>query len=58
MVVLDQTGRGIMEGKMNLSAKSNTHNFTFPSQEAKGLYTVLIVDIFNRVVFSQQLIVE
>jgi hypothetical protein len=58
MAILDQTGRGVMEGKMNLSSKTNTNSFTFPSQEAKGIYMLLIVDIFNRVVYSQQLIVE
>ncbi len=58
MVLVDQTGRGVMQAKMQLGLKSNTNSFTFPSQEAKGVYMVLIMDIFNRTIYSQQLIVE
>ena len=58
MMLLDLTGRAVMEGKMNLGLKSNTNSFTFPSQEAKGTYMVLIVDYFNRTVYSQLLLVQ
>ncbi len=58
MAVLDVTGRAVMEAKMNLGSKSNTNTFNFPSGEAKGIYTVLVVDFFGRTVYSQQLIVE
>jgi hypothetical protein len=58
MMLLDLTGRAVMEGKMNLGLKSNTNSFTFPSQEAKGNYMVLIVDYFNRTVYSQLLLVQ
>ncbi len=58
MVLVDQTGRGVMQAKMQLGLKSNTNSFTFPSQEAKGVYMVLIMDVFNRTIYSQQLIVE
>jgi hypothetical protein len=58
MMVLDLTGRSVMEGKMNLGLKSNTNSFIFPSQEAKGTYMVLIVDYFNRTVYSQLLLVQ
>lgn len=58
MVLVDQTGRGVMQAKIQLGLKSNTNSFTFPSQEAKGVYMVLIMDVFNRTIYSQQLIVE
>lgn len=58
LVVLDVTGRAVMEAKMNLGSKSNTNTFNFPSQEAKGIYSLLVVDYFGRTVYSQQLIVE
>ena len=58
MVLIDVTGRAVMEAKMTLSSKSNTNTFNFPSSEAKGVYSVLVVDYFGRTVYSQQLIVE
>lgn len=58
MLVLDANGKSIMEGKLNVGLKSNTTSFTFPAQHAKGVYFVQIADLFNRTVFSQQLIVE
>ena len=58
MMVLDVLGQPIMEGKMNLGLKSNTNTFNFPSRYAKGVYVIQISDIFNRTVYSQQMIVE
>jgi hypothetical protein len=58
MLLLDVNGKAIMEGKMNLGLKTNTNTFTFPAQNAKGVYFVQIADIFNRTIYSQQLIVE
>jgi hypothetical protein len=58
MLLLDATGKAIMEGKMNLGPKTNTNSFSFPAQHAKGVYFVQIADIFNRTIYSQQLIVE
>ncbi len=58
MIVVDVSGRAVMEEKMTLGSKSNLSSFTFPTNEARGIYTVLIVDIFNRTVYSQQLIVQ
>ena len=59
MILLDVTGKSIMEGKMTISnTKTNTHSFTFPAQQSKGVYFVQIADAFNRNIFSQQLIVE
>ncbi len=58
MVIIDVTGRVVMEARMNLGTGSNTNTFTFPSQEAKGIYSLLVVDYFGRTVYSQQLIVE
>ena len=58
VLLLDVNGKSIMEGKMNLGLKTNTNSFTFPAQHAKGVYFVQIADVFNRTIFSQQLIVE
>jgi hypothetical protein len=58
MMLLDVNGKSIMEAKMNLNTKVNTNSFNFPSQYAKGVYFVQISDIFNRTIYSQQLIVE
>ncbi|MEO8174445.1 MAG: T9SS type A sorting domain-containing protein [Sediminibacterium sp.] len=58
MSLLDVNGKAIMEAKMNLNAKVNTNSFNFPVQYAKGVYFVQISDVFNRTVYSQQLIVE
>ena len=58
MILLDISGKAIIEGKMNLGLKINTHSFNFPSQHAKGVYVVQIADVFNRTVYSQQIIVE
>lgn len=58
MILLDITGKAIMEGRMNLGPKTSVNSFNFPSQHAKGVYFVQIADIFNRTVYSQQLIVE
>ena len=57
MILLDVTGKAIMEGKMNLGLKTNTNSFSFPAQHAKGIYFIQITDLFNRTVYSQQLIV-
>lgn len=58
MILLDVNGQSIMEAKMNLNTKVNTNSFNFPSRYAKGVYFVQISDIFNRTIYSQQLIVE
>jgi len=58
MLLLDVNGKAVVEGRMNLGLKSNVNSFNFPSQYAKGIYFVQIADIFNRTVYSQQLIVE
>ena len=58
MILLDASGKSIMEGKMNLGLKTNTNSFSFPARHAKGVYFVQIADAFNRTIFSQQLIVE
>jgi hypothetical protein len=58
MVLLDVNGKSILEGKLNVGLKTNTTSFTFPAQHAKGVYFIQIADLFNRTVFSQQLIVE
>lgn len=58
MLMIDMNGRIVLEGKMNLGVKTNTHSFTIPSTEAKGAYVVLVVDYFKRTVFSTQLLVE
>jgi hypothetical protein len=58
MILLDVNGKSIMEAKMNLNSKVNTNSFNFPSRYAKGVYFVQISDIFNRTIYSQQLIVE
>jgi hypothetical protein len=58
MILLDVNGKSIMESKMNLNAKTNTNSFTFPARHAKGVYFVQISDVFNRTIYSQQLIVE
>jgi len=58
MILMDVNGKAIMEGKMTLGLKTNVNTFNFPSQHAKGVYFVQIADIFNRTVYSQQLIVE
>jgi len=58
MILLDVSGKAIMEGKMNIGLKTNTHSFSIPAQHAKGIYFVQIADIFNRTIYSQQLIVE
>ncbi len=58
MLLLNITGQAIMEGKMNLGLKTNTNSFNFPARHAKGVYVVQITDIFNRTIYSQQLIVE
>jgi hypothetical protein len=58
MILLDVNGKSVMESKMNLNSKVNTNSFSFPSRYAKGVYFVQISDIFNRTIYSQQLIVE
>ena len=58
MLLIDMNGRIILEGKMNLGVKTNTHSFNIPSNEAKGTYAILVVDYFKRTVFSTQLLVE
>ena len=58
MRLLDVGGQVIMEGRMNLGLKTNSNSFSFPPQNAKGVYFVQIADAFNRTVYSQQLIVE
>ncbi|MEO7530363.1 MAG: T9SS type A sorting domain-containing protein, partial [Sediminibacterium sp.] len=58
MILLDVNGKAIIEAKMNLNAKVNTNSFTIPAQHAKGVYFVQIADVFNRTIYSQQLIVE
>ncbi len=59
MIMVDVNGKAIMEGKMNVTnAKSTTHSFSFPAQHARGVYFIQIADVFNRTVYSQQLIVE
>ena len=58
MLMIDMNGRIVLEGKMNLGGKTNTHSFTIPSTEAKGAYVILVVDYFKRTVFSTQLLVE
>ncbi|MEN9684952.1 MAG: hypothetical protein RLZZ28_738 [Bacteroidota bacterium] len=58
MILLDANGKAIRESRMHLGTKTNTNGFSFPSQYAKGVYFVQIADSFNRVIYSQQLIVE
>lgn len=58
MILLDVTGKPILEGRMNVGTKTSTHSFTLPAQHAKGVYFVQIADVFNRTMYSQQLIVE
>ncbi len=58
MLLMDVNGKAIMEGKMNIGLKTNVNTFNFPSQYAKGVYFIQIADIFNRTIYSQQLIVE
>jgi hypothetical protein len=58
MLLMDVNGKALVEGKMNLGLKTNVNSFNFPSQHAKGIYFVQITDIFNRTVYSQQVIVE
>lgn len=58
MLMIDMNGRIVLEGKMNLGGKTNTHSFNIPSTEAKGAYVILVVDYFKRTVFSTQLLVE
>lgn len=58
MRLLDVSGNAVMESKMNLGPKTNVNTFNFPSQHAKGVYFVQISDVYNRTIYSQQLIVE
>ncbi len=58
MMLLDVTGKSVMEGRMHISGKTNTHSFNIPVQQAKGVYIIQISDVFNRTIFSQQLILE
>ncbi len=58
MILIDITGKPIMEGKMNIGLKASTNSFNFPARHAKGVYVVQITDVFNRTIYSQQLIVE
>lgn len=58
LMIQDVSGNPVMKAKMTLSAKGDTHSFSFPSRNAKGVYFLQIIDIFNRTVFSQQLFVE
>lgn len=58
MILLDVNGKPILEGKMNIGTKTSAHSFTFPAQHAKGVYFVQVTDVFNRTMYSQQLIVE
>lgn len=58
IIILDVNGKGVFEGKMNVSGKTSTHNFSFPAHQAKGVYFLQISDMFNRNVYTQQLIVE
>lgn len=56
--IQDVSGNPVMKAKMTIRAKSETQTFTFPSRNAKGVYFLQIIDIFNRTVFSRQLLVE
>ncbi len=58
MMIVDVAGKPIMEGKMNIGTKTSTHSFNFPAQYAKGVYFLQIADVYNRTMYSQQLIVE
>lgn len=58
MILVDVNGKSVMEGKLPVGIKASTTSFTFPAQHAKGVYFVQVADMFNRTVFSQQLIVE
>jgi hypothetical protein len=58
MILMDVNGKAVMEGKMNIGLKTSVNSFNFPSTHAKGVYFVQIADVFNRTIYSQQLIVE
>lgn len=58
MILPDETGKDIMEEKRILGPKKNVNTFNFPVQQAKGVYFVQIANVFNRTVYSQQLIFE
>ncbi len=58
MIIVDVAGKPVMEGKMNIGTKTSTHSFNFPAQHAKGVYFLQIADVYNRTMYSQQLIVE
>lgn len=58
MILLDASGKAVMEEKMNLGTKINVNSFSFPARYAKGIYFIQIADVFNRTIYSQQLVVE
>ncbi len=58
MVMIDVNGKPVLEGKMNVISKTSTHSFSLPAHQAKGVYFMQIADMYNRNVYSQQLIVE
>ncbi len=58
LLIQDVSGNPVMKEKLTISAKNNIHTFSFPSRNAKGVYFLQIIDIFNRTLFSQQLLVE
>lgn len=58
VVVLDVNGQAVMESKINAGGKPTTHSLNLPAQRAKGTYFVHVADMFDRTVFTQQLIVE
>jgi hypothetical protein len=58
VVVLDVNGQAVMESKINAGGKPTNHSFNLPAQRAKGTYFVHVADMFDRTVFTQQIIVE
>lgn len=58
MTVIDMTGKTIIENKLNVTNKNSSQTFNFPARQPKGVYVLQVSDVFNRNVFSQQLIVE
>lgn len=58
VIVLDVNGQAVMESKINAGGKPTNHSFNLPAQRAKGTYFVHVADMFDRTVFTQQLIVE
>lgn len=58
VVVLDVNGQAVMESKISAGGKATSHSFNLPAQRAKGAYFLHVADMFDRTVFTQQLIVE